>query len=239
MRTWSLPVLPTLLLLGALRPLGAEPLTPGTSPVLPAHLAVWGADAPRSCPDLRVADEGTIAVVVFHVDVAGHPSHASIRVSSHSEQLDAAALSCVMKLRFQPATRLGDAEPVESWQRMAWRWAAPAGSPAAATPPPVAAAAPPPVTGSTPAVAAAATMAAVVPVTAVSQEGASTLHVCANEAGQLTQAPTVLRSSGDPALDAAALKIAKSGSGSYRPDATLNGKPLSGCAQVTIRFETR
>ena len=61
----------------------------------------------------------------------------------------------------------------------------------------------------------------------------------ANEAGQLTQAPTVLRSSGDPTLDAAALKIAKAGSGSYRPDATLNGKPLSGCAQVTIRFETR
>ena len=170
------------------------------------------------CPDLRVADDGPLAVVVFYVDVAGNPSHASIRVSSQSEQLDAAALSCVMKLRFQPATRPGDAVAVESWQQMAWRWAAPATAPAAAARSP-----------GRPQSA----------VTAALQDGASTLRVCANEAGQLTQAPTVLRSSGDPTLDAAALKIAKSGSGSYRPDATLNGKPLSGCAQVTIRFETR
>jgi TonB family protein len=170
------------------------------------------------CPDLRVADDGPLAVVVFYVDVAGNPSHPSLRVSSQSEQLDAAALSCVMKLRFQPATRPGDAVAVESWQQMAWRWAAPATAPAAAAPQPVAAA---------------------LPVTAALQDGASTLRVCANEAGQLTQAPTVLRSSGDPTLDAAALKIAKAGSGAYRPEATLNGKPLSGCAQVTIRFETR
>jgi TonB family protein len=217
MRTWCLPVLSTVILLGALRPLGADPLTPGTNPVFPAHLA-WRVDPLALCPHLRVADDGPLAVVVFHVDVAGKPSHASIRVSSQSEQLDAAALSCVLKLRFQPATRPGDAEAVDSWQQMAWRWAAPATAPAAAAPPPLAAA---------------------VPVTAVPQEGASTLRVCANEAGQLIQAPSMLRSSGDPTLDAAALNIAKSGSGSYRPEATLNGKPLSGCAQVTIRFETR
>lgn len=200
-----------------LPPLRADPLTPGSNPVFPAHLA-WRVDPLARCPDLRAAEDGPQAVVVFYVDVAGNPSHPSIRMSSHSEQLDAAALSCVMKLRFQPATRPGDAEAVSSWQQMAWRWAAPATAAAAAAP---------------------ASVPAAPPVTAPLQDGASTLHVCTNEAGQLTQAPTVLRSSGNVTLDAAALKIVQAGSGAYRPEATLNGKPLSGCAQVTIRFETR
>lgn len=217
MRAWCLLVPSTVTVLGVLGPLRADPLTPGSNPVFAAHLA-WRVDPLARCPDLRVADDGALAVVVFYVDVAGNPSHPSIRVSSQSEPLDAAALQCVMKLRFQPATRPGDAVAVESWQQMAWRWAAPATAPAAATAQPVAVAP---------------------PVTAALQEGASTLRVCANEAGQLTQAPTVLRSSGDPTLDAAALRIAQAGSGSYRPDTTLNGKSLSGCAQVTIRFETR
>jgi TonB family protein len=217
MRAASLGVLSVATLLGMLPPLSADPLAPGSDPVFPAHLA-WRVDPLARCPDLRVGDDGPLAVVVFYVDVADNPSHASIRVSSQSEPLDAAALRCVMKLRFQPATRPGDAVAVDSWQQMAWRWAAPATAPAVAAPSAVAAAA---------------------PVTAALQDGASTLRVCSNEAGQLTQAPTVLRSSGNPTLDAAALKIAQAGSGAYRPDATLNDKPLSGCAQVTIRFETR
>jgi len=212
-------LLAAVLLLGALRPLSAASLAPGADPVIQAHLA-WRVDPLARCPQLRVADDGPQAVVVFLVDIAGNPSHASIRVSSHSEQLDAAALSCVMQLRFQPATRPGDAVAVESWQQMAWRWAAPTTAARSA--------------GAPPAVAAAA-----LPTTAALQDGAATLRVCADEAGQLTQAPTVLRSSGDPMLDAAALKIARAGSGAYRPQTTLNGKPLSGCAQITIRFETR
>ena len=106
----------TSVLLCALRPLSADPLTPGANPVFQAHLA-WRVDALARCPQLRVADDGALAVVVFYVDVAGSPSHPSIRVSSQSEELDAAALSCVMKLRFQPATRPGDAVAVESWQQ--------------------------------------------------------------------------------------------------------------------------
>jgi TonB family protein len=225
MRAWYVLVLSTVTLAGVLRPLKADPVTPGSSPVFPAHLA-WRVDPLARCPDLRVADDGPLAVVVFYVDEVGRPSHPSIRASSQSEQLDAAAISCVMKLRFQPATRPGDAVAVESWQQMAWRWAAPATPPAAALP---AAALP------------AAALAASTPpaVNAPAQDGAATIRVCADEAGQLTQPPTVLRSSGDATLDAAALKITKAGSGSYRPGTTLNGKPLSGCAQVTIRFETR
>jgi TonB family protein len=221
MRAWYVLVLSTVTLAGVLRPLKADPVTPGSSPVFPAHLA-WRVDPLARCPDLRVADDGPLAVVVFSVDEVGRPSHPSIKVSSHSEQLDAAAISCVMKLRFQPATRPGDAVAVESWQQMAWRWAVPATPPAVAVLPAAALAATSPP-----------------PVNAPAQEGAATIRVCTDEAGQLTQPPTVLRSSGDATLDAAALKIAKAGSGSYRPGTTVNGKPLSGCAQVTIRFETR
>ena len=226
MRAWYVLVLATVTLAGVLRPLKADPVTPGSNPVFPAHLA-WRVDPLARCPDLRVADDGPLAVVVFYVDEVGRPSHPSIKVSSQSEQLDAAAISCVMKLRFQPATRPGDAVAVESWQRMAWRWAAPATPPAAAVLP----------AAVLPAAALAASTSP--PVNAPAQEGAATIRVCTDEAGQLTQPPTVLRSSGDATLDAAALKIAKAGSGSYRPGTTVNGKLLSGCAQVTIRFETR
>ena len=226
MRAWYVLVLATVTLAGVLRPLQADPVTPGSSPVFPAHLA-WRVDPLARCPDLRVADDGALAVVVFYVDEVGRPTHPSIKVSSQSEQLDAAAISCVMKLRFQPATRPGDAVAVESWQQMAWRWAVPATPPAVAVLPA--------------AVLPAATLAATTPppVNAPAQEGAATIRVCTDEAGQLTQPPTVLRSSGDATLDAAALRIAKAGSGSYRPGTTVNGKSLSGCAQVTIRFETR
>ena len=226
MRAWYVLVLSTVTLAGVLRPLKADPVTPGSSPVFPAHLA-WRVDPLARCPDLRVADDGPLAVVVFYVDEVGRPSHPSIKVSSQSEQLDAAAISCVMKLRFQPATRPGDAVAVESWQQMAWRWAAPATPPAVAALP----------AAVLPAAALAATTPP--PVNAAAQDGAATIRVCTDEAGQLTQPPTVLRSSGDATLDAAALKITKAGSGSYRPGTTLNGKPLSGCAQVTVRFETR
>jgi hypothetical protein len=63
------------------------------------------------------------------------------------------------------------------------------------------------------------------------------LRVCADQAGRLSQDPTIVHSSGDPGLDQAAVRIAKSGSGNYRPAETLNGKPVSGCAQLSIRFE--
>jgi TonB family protein len=225
MRAWRVLMLSTVTLAAVLQPLKAAAVNPGSSPVLPAHLA-WRVDPLARCPDLRVADDGPLAVVVFYVDEAGRPSQPSIKVSSQSEQLDAAAISCVMRLRFQPATRFGDGVAVESWQQMAWRWAAPATPPVVAVVP---AAGPP--------AALAATSPS--PVNTPAQEGAATIRVCTDEAGQLTQPPTVLRSSGDATLDAAALKITKAGSGSYRPGTTVNGKPLSGCAQVTIRFETR
>ncbi len=94
---------------------------PAGASVSQAHVA-WATDPTRRCPDLRIAEDGAVAVVVFLVSSAGVPSRASIKSSSGSEALDAAALSCVMKLKFQPATRVGDGVPLDSWQAVAWRW---------------------------------------------------------------------------------------------------------------------
>src|SRR5579859_3258492 len=75
------------------------------------------------CPDLRIADEGTIAVVVFWLPRSGTPSQISIKSSSGSNALDSAAISCVSRLRFAPATTLGNGDPIDSWQQIALRWA--------------------------------------------------------------------------------------------------------------------
>jgi TonB family protein len=174
------------------------------------------------CPDLRVADEGTLAVVVFWVPRSGIPSQISIKSSSGSSALDSAAVSCVAKLRFAPATRLGDGEPIDSWQQIAWRWAATGQAPA-----PVAAAAP-----------------TQIPAEAKQndsrgQTNSVTVHICVDETGKLKQSPTIVHSSGNPSLDEAAVKIAASGSAYYRPGTASNGPPASGCAQLAIQFETK
>jgi len=174
------------------------------------------------CPQLRTADEGTLAVVVFWVARSGIPSQISIKSSSGSSALDSAAVNCVAKLRFAPATRLGDGEPIDSWQQIAWRWAA---------------------TGQAPALVAAA---APTPIPAEGRQNDSrvqtnsvTVHVCADETGKLKQSPTIVHSSGNPSLDEAAVKIAASGSAYYRPGTASNGPPASGCAQLAIQFETK
>jgi TonB family protein len=185
-----------------------------------AHPA-WTFSVSSKCPDLHAADDGPAAVVVFFVNDFGAPSQVSIQTSSGIPALDEAAVKCVQKLKFQPRTRLGDAAPMGSWQKIAWRWQRPAGAPVAAAATPAALVA----AGSIAAPAAAA--------------GATELRVCADDAGRLTQAPTVVRSSGDAGLDAAAVRIARAGSGNYRPAQTVGGKPASGCASVSIRFESQ
>jgi TonB family protein len=177
---------------------------------------------PRSrCPDLRVADEGAAAVVLFLVARSGIPSHVSIRSTSGSADLDAAAVSCVLKLRFAPATRPGDGEPIEAWQQMAWRWAD---------------------RGANSAVGVGSPTDAGVGVRrgdSHTRHGEVTVRVCADEEGKLEQTPIVLSSSGDPHLDEAATKIAASGPQYYRPSTTVDGKPVSGCVELAIRFDTK
>jgi TonB family protein len=190
----------------------------------------WGVNAKTRCPDLRIADEGTIAVVLFWLPGGGTPSRISIKSSSGSDALDSAAISCVSKLRFAPATTLGDGVPIDSWQQIAFRWALQgnADQARAKTSEPIAAA-------STPGAAAANAR----PVDSSGQANSVTVHVCVDETGKLVQDPTIVHSSGVASLDQAAVKIAASGSAYYRPDASSNGQPVSGCAQLAIKFDTR
>ena len=158
--------------------------------------------------------------VVFLVNPYGTPSQVHVRAPSAVAGLDAAAVSCVMKLKFQPATRPGDAQPMDSWQQLGLRYAAPARrAPSSAS-----------------AGAAAGTVAlaaGALPAGAPAGGGTSGVHVCTDAAGRLTQDPKVTRSSGDPALDSAAVRIASAGAGNYRPV----GAQVSGCAQLSVTFE--
>jgi TonB family protein len=191
-----------------------------------------GVNPKTRCPDLRIADEGTIAVVLFWVPRGGSPSQISIKSSSGSDALDTAAISCVSKLRFAPATTLGDGDPVDSWQQIAFRWALQgnAGETRALTsqnPLPGASRASEPIAG------------AQAQNDSGGQANSVTVHVCVDETGRLKQDPTIVHSSGMPSLDQAAVRIAASGSSYYRPDVSSNGPPVSGCAQLAIKFDTK
>lgn len=175
-----------------------------------------GFNPKNRCPDLRLADEGTIAVVVFMVGRSGIPSQVSIKSTSGSAGLDAAAVGCVLKLRFAPATRLGDGEPFDAWQQIAWRWADRGNQDGRQNST---------ISNSSPTQAAGA--------------GEVTVHVCVDDEGKLKQNPSVVHSSGDARLDEAAVKIAASAPQYYRPGTSVDGKAVSGCAQLAIRFETK
>ena len=72
-----------------------------------------------------------------------------------------------------------------------------------------------------------------------SQGDSVTVHVCVDEMGKLKQDPTIVHSSGNAGLDEAAVKIAVSGSAYYRPRTSSEGVPMSGCAQLAIKFEAK
>jgi TonB family protein len=228
----------TCTLLSAQANFATAQVAPEPKDTLQAHVA-WLSNTTKSCPDLRVAEDGTAALVVFLVGRSGVPSRPSIKLSSQSEALDAAAINCVLRLRFQPATRLGDGEPIDSWQEIAWRWANqehhedPQG-----------------ITTPTSTSGGKLDSTAIVAAPKESdtggrregsqgKDGRVAVRVCADNNGKLTQGATVLRSSGNSELDQAAVKIAESGSPYYRPGTTLDGKPVSGCAQLVIQFEAK
>lgn len=210
----------------------ASPTAPksGSAPPAPdireARIAL-GFDPSRRCPEVRPAsaEEATAAVVDFLVGPSGVPSRAVIATSSGDQTLDTAAVGCVLKLRFQPAIRAGDGNPVDSWQQIAWKW-------------PRAQRHEPPATAQ-------ASVSQAAPDSVAGPQGPRTrgqgtsvaVHVCADETGKLAQDPTITRSSGDPRLDEAAVKIARSGAGYYRPATTLEAQPVSGCVQLEISFE--
>jgi TonB family protein len=68
------------------------------------------------------------------------------------------------------------------------------------------------------------------------ETGAATIRVCVNPLGRLTSDPTLLQSSGSAQLDEGALRLARAGSGHYRPS-TENGRPVTACYAFRIKFQ--
>ena len=187
-----------------------------------ASVAV-GHESRERCPGLIQTDvqEPSAALVVLVVGPSGVPSQPSIKSSSGSESLDAAAIGCVMKLRFHPAVRAGEGSAMASWQEIAWKWGRGYGAQSPAAAPTIATAAGPAPPGSAGPSAA---------------SGGAEVRVCADESGRLAGDPIITRSSGDSALDEAALRIARSGAPYYRPSGAA---AVTGCAQLAIKFETK
>jgi len=204
---------------------------PAADDLISARLA-WNADPAKRCPDLRqaAAPEGTMAVVQFRVGPTGVPSQASIRTSSGSAGFDAAAMSCVLKLHFLPATHAGDGSAVDSWQQMALKSAGPVSAPQTAR-----------CDTST-------TQGSVVmadpqelddkkhaqPVAATQRAG---VCVCIDETGKLAQPPVLTDSSGIPAFDKAALEL--SSAAHYRPATSASGQPPRGCFRFKVGLEVK
>jgi TonB family protein len=70
------------------------------------------------------------------------------------------------------------------------------------------------------------------------EKGVVGVRTCVDDTGRLTAAPTIARPSGRSSLDEGALKLAKAGSGHYRPT-TEDGLPVSSCYEFLIRFDLR
>jgi len=67
------------------------------------------------------------------------------------------------------------------------------------------------------------------------EQGVAIVHICIGKDGHLEHAPTMVRSSGVPRLDAAALRYAAATSGQWVP-ARRNGRPAGVCANLQVRF---
>lgn len=68
------------------------------------------------------------------------------------------------------------------------------------------------------------------------EAGSTVVTVCVDPRGRLTAAPTVADSSGIRLIDEGALRLARAGSGHYRPT-TENGQAVSSCYEFRIRFQ--
>ncbi|HEV2443939.1 MAG TPA: energy transducer TonB [Steroidobacteraceae bacterium] len=68
------------------------------------------------------------------------------------------------------------------------------------------------------------------------EAGATVVSVCVDPRGRLTAAPAIVDSSGIGQIDEGALRLARAGSGHYRPT-TENGQPVSSCYAFRVRFQ--
>ena len=67
------------------------------------------------------------------------------------------------------------------------------------------------------------------------RQGTAAVNVCVDIKGWLTSSPSILKSSGNPSLDQAALRLAKAGSGHFRPT-TEDGRSVNACYGFEIQF---
>jgi Gram-negative bacterial TonB protein C-terminal len=70
------------------------------------------------------------------------------------------------------------------------------------------------------------------------EQGISAVRVCVDPKGRLASDPAIVRGSGSARLDAAALKLARAGSGHYRAT-TEDGQPVNSCYSMGIRFQLK
>lgn len=198
---------------------------------LPTARFAWGSDPAKRCPELRHtnAEEGATVVMEFLVGSTGVPSKVSVLESSGSESFDAAATGCVMKLHFLPATRIGDAVAIDSWQKLAMKSAAPASAPQAAH------------CDQAGESANSAVVADAQEANDRKQPGPTAARagvcVCVDESGKLTQPPVLTNSSGNAGFDKAALEL--SSVAHYRPPASSNGQPTPGCFRFKVGLDVK
>jgi TonB family protein len=70
------------------------------------------------------------------------------------------------------------------------------------------------------------------------ENGSATIKVCVDPKGRLTSDPALVQSTGSARLDEGALKLAKAGSGHYRPT-TEDGQPVNSCYPFRVRFQLK
>ncbi len=68
------------------------------------------------------------------------------------------------------------------------------------------------------------------------EEGTAIVEVCVGPNGRLSADPRVIRSSGSPRLDRAALRYARATSGHWNPE-RANGRPINFCGHLPIKFQ--
>ena len=68
------------------------------------------------------------------------------------------------------------------------------------------------------------------------EEGTAAVHICVGPNGKTSEEPTIAKTSGSSRLDEGAIKLAKAGH--YNP-ATEDGKPVTGCINLGIKFQLR
>jgi TonB family protein len=219
-------------MLAALSSLGMaqeKSLTAAADDLRTAQLA-WGSNPAKRCPELHqsTAEEGAVAVVKLMVGPTGAPSQPSIRSSSGSVGFDAAAVGCVAKLHFLPATRYGDGAAVPSRQQFALKWTGAVSVPQAARCE----------TTGAPQDSTEAPTVVTEPAQGAERDqpgptrARAGVCVCVDETGKVAEAPILTNSSGMPGFDKAALEL--SAAAHYRPATAASGKPAAGCFRFKV-----